>query len=435
MCVMGLALRNKTYYYCKRVPRRFQQYDPREKVLISLHTDSHEIALRKMGQIEQQLLAFWEALAAGHDANPQRSYAAIVQLAASQGFAYIPMSELVAANSNELAPRLKAVKLSLGLKNATLHADALLGGVDEPATLLSEAFTEYIDLTEDRRLQKSPDQKRRWHNPRIKAVRNFCSVIGDMDVKSISREDALKFRSWWIARIKDEQMSHNSANKDLCHLSHIFTTWADLKGIDLINPFAGLKLKEDNSEAKRPSFSRDWIANNLLDKTLLNKLNEEARDILLMTVNTGLRPSEITGSLLEDFCLEGPVPYFKVRAHNTNTHKRELKTPTTKRDMPLVGVSLFAAKRIVARGGIQRYQLSATNYSNTVNKWLRVNRLNESGDHSCYSLRHSFEESLLEMGVDERLRVELMGHRYGRPKYGTGGSLETKRDAIKKIAF
>lgn len=62
-------------------------------------------------------------------------------------------------------------------------------------------------------------------------------------------------------------------------------------------------------------------------------------------------------------------------------------------------------------------------------------KLKETEGGTPYLLRHSCEESMLEAGVDHRLRVELMGHDYNRPKYGEGGSLELKHEAIGRVCF
>ncbi|MFA7416201.1 MAG: hypothetical protein WC048_17155 [Rhizobium sp.] len=40
-----------------------------------------------------------------------------------------------------------------------------------------------------------------------------------------------------------------------------------------------------------------------------------------------------------------------------------------------------------------------------------------------------------EAGFDTELRMMLMGHAIGRPKYGEGGSLPWKRNALARIAL
>lgn len=91
---------------------------------------------------------------------------------------------------------------------------------------------------------------------------------------------------------------------------------------------------------------------------------------------------------------------------------RELKQRHTARDIPLLGVSLEAARRIVARGGIMRYRHKATGWSNLVNKYLETNGLQETPAHTVYSLRHFVEDALLAARVDDRVRADILGHNY-----------------------
>lgn len=149
-----------------------------------------------------------------------------------------------------------------------------------------------------------------------------------------------------------------------------------------------------------------------------------------MMVNTGLRPSEILSCPLEDFELEAEIPFLRVAAHG-----RELKQRHTARDIPLIGVSLAAARRIVGREGVTRYLHKANYWSSLVNKYLENNGLKETPQHTAYSLRHSVEDALLTAGVDDRVRADILGHRYARPVYGSGGGLEMRRQALAKIAF
>jgi integrase len=70
-----------------------------------------------------------------------------------------------------------------------------------------------------------------------------------------------------------------------------------------------------------------------------------------------------------------------------------------------------------------------------LNKALDARGLRPIARQSLYSLRHSFESRLTVAGIDDRVRAELMGHTYYREKYGDGGTLEFKRDCIRRAAL
>ena len=170
-------------------------------------------------------------------------------------------------------------------QQATKKAPAVLGTVEVPSMTVFEALAEYWALTPYRVRGKSADQKRRWENPRKKAVRNFIDVVGDRPVAALTRADFLDFRSWWLERIAEENLTPNSANKDLIHLSNVLRTVDELKGLGLDLPMHKLTLKEGD-KAERIPFSDDWIREKLLAEGALSGLNDEARAILVGMINT-----------------------------------------------------------------------------------------------------------------------------------------------------
>ena len=135
-------------------------------------------------------------------------------------------------------------------------------------------------------------------------------------------------------------------------------------------------------------------------------------------VNTGARPSEISGLLPEEIKLTGKVPHILIQP-NANRH---LKNRHSERYMPLTGISLDAMKGMP--NGFPTYAQKSATLSATVNKFLAENGLLETPDHTMYSLRHAFEDRMLTGGIDERVRRDLLGHGLKRERYGKGGDME-----------
>ena len=204
---------------------------------------------------------------------------------------------------------------------------------------------------------------------------------------------------------------------------------------DRPNPFRKLSFDEgDSSVRKRPPFSVEWIRSKFLASGSLSGLNDEARHILLAIVETGARPSELCNLLPEYIHLDGPSPHIRIRPRTNNqSQKREVKAGASNRDIPLVGVSLAAM--LLNPKGFPRYYDKATHLSNTLMGYLSDNGLLESDKHTAYSLRHSFEDRMMEAGLDRDLRAILMGHKLKRPAYGLGGSIEFRTSELEKIAL
>lgn len=351
-------------------------------------------------------------------------------MAKARGYQYRPLGSLLDDDPKELIAR----TLSVTGKNYTSKAaaQAVLGTIPIAFPVLSEVLDEYFELTKTRHLNKSDAQKHRWALSKQRAVRNFLSAVfptHSPPINQITRADALKFRAWWSERIEAEGLAAQTANKDFGHLAEIWGTWSELTASKIENPFSKLSL-DGAKEAQRPSFSREWVKSKLLAPDAFARLNPEAADILLVMVNTGLRPSEVTDAPLGDFCVTDNIPHLKVASNG-----RELKVAHTRREIPLLGVSLKAAHRIVGRGGIQKNQRKASGWSALVNKYLANNGLKETPGHTAYGLRHYVEDALLRASVDDRIRADILGHKYHRPVYGDGGGLAGRRDALEKIAL
>ncbi len=83
--------------------------------------------------------------------------------------------------------------------------------------------------------------------------------------------------------------------------------------------------------------------------------------------------------------------------------------------------------------GFPRYFDRSESLSATVNKYLKESSLLPSDKHSLYSLRHSFQDRMTEVNMPCRVQCELFGHKFNRPEYGSGPSLELKREWLEKI--
>ena len=424
---MQLMMRGKTWHLRRRVPAKFAGIEPRREVWVSLQTDSRQLAAQKAPGVWKSLVAGWEAQLAGRSDDGAERFEAARAIAGSHGVSYMPIRDIEQLPLEALLARIEVLQRRDGSANLAA-APAVLGAVEVPSITLSQALEEYWKLTPDRTRGKSEDQKRRWVNPRKKAVRNFIDVVGDLPLAQMKRADFLDFRSWWLERIAEEDLTPNSANKDLIHLADVLKTVNELKGFDFDLPLHKLTLKDGDKKERLP-FSDIWIRDRLLAPGVLTGLNPEARAIFLGMVNTGYRPSEAAGLTAERIRLDQNVPHIVIAADET----RQIKNKTSRREIPLTGVSLEAFRAFPK--GFPHYREKPATLSATVNKFLRENGLMESDDHVMYSLRHSFEDRMLRGRIDERVRRELMGHSLGRQKYGQAGGLDFKAGELARIAL
>jgi integrase len=160
----------------------------------------------------------------------------------------------------------------------------------------------------------------------------------------------------------------------------------------------------------------------------INDLNAEARGIIYVVAEIGLRPSEVCNLDRSTVRLEHAVPHVQVRPDG-----RQMKTDDSWRDIPLVGIALKVMR--LHPDGFPRYRDKADSLSALVNKAFESRKLRPEPGQTFYSLRHTFEDRLTAVEAPEKVVASLMGHKWHRPRYGKGPSLELKHKWLKRIAF
>lgn len=250
-------------------------------------------------------------------------------------------------------------------------------------------------------------------------------IVGDKPIAEISADDMLAFRAWWLDRIREHDLTANSANKDFTHFNDVLRTVNRMKRLRRDLPLGEMAIKE-RERARRPGFSEAWIRTRLLAAGALDGLNEEARGILLTMINTGARPSELANLSAARIRLDTDIPHIAIEPED-----RILKTRNARRLIPLTGVSLDAMRACPT--GFPRYRDNPSLWATQV-KYLRENGLLESPEHTVYSLRHAFETRMIAAGVDDRVRRDLFGHALNRERYGEVG-LAVLLEAVRRVAI
>ena len=439
-----LKQRGNTYYYQRRVPTEYADFDDRGYIKKSLKTSYIEIARTRRDALVEADNLFWASVVgfANHTATnsvnaekvliAQRRYMAAKQRALAKGFIYTTNEELLASNDlTELFKRLDALPEN---KVAPKHdAEALLGVIPKPHILISQAFELYCnEIAVGDLLGKSPTQAKDWKKIKKRAVTNFISICGDTPMSDITRGQAQNFYNWWADKLKPKGnrkgMSPNSANRDLGNLRLLFTKYWQYEGEEnRANPFRNLNFKEDQIHNVL-HFEDAWVRDRILNPEIFTSLNKQAILIIYALIETGCRPSEISNILPENIVIDHDIPHIRIRKQGN----RQLKTSSSVRDIPLVGVSLIAMRN--ALEGFPKYHDKGNLLSVSLLKAFRRRSLFPTENHRIYSFRHSFEQRMQEADIDYALRCTLMGHKNNRPKYGDGGSLKYRRDELMKIA-
>lgn len=311
-------------------------------------------------------------------------------------------------------------------------------GTPAPAINLKEAAEIFIERFDRARWEnKSPGQLKQYKKPIHRAVRNFDKIVStDKGFMNIDRQDAKKFWRWLDTRVADREISPSTASRIMGNVRTIWQAHADHEGLETLNPFRVLNWAK--RPAKRPSLPESILNDFLIDRRLLN-LNSEARRALIVSLETGARPSEIINIKPENIFLDHPYPHIFIKA----MENMAIKTRNSERKIPLVGAAFEAMKKQPL--AFPRYYDKGDNFSATINKFLKIHKSTNSANkkmentdqkiHTLYSLRHSYEDRMKRGKFDLEMRYQIAGHAKDRADYGEGYTLEDLTKSMNSIAL
>lgn len=253
----------------------------------------------------------------------------------------------------------------------------------------------------------------------------------DVAVDDIRPEDIRKLRNDLQAQVDAGELDVTSANKDLQYLQRMIRNHHEaLQRQDPPNPTAGIRCQ---AVIRRKKSRKPPVPKLYLQKWVIlsnwRSINHELRDIMLTCLETGCRESEIYNLPPEAIRLNEPIPHIIIQEEEGNEEgqgARQIKTASSERRVPLVGVALEAMRRHPE--GFPRYR-NNRNFSNAASKSMRAAGLLPAEPASYKRLpgkkrkpvyvtaggvRHSFEDRLDEIGVEMDTRGALLGHDVGR---------------------
>ena len=205
------------------------------------------------------------------------------------------------------------------------------------------------------------------------------------------------------------------------------------QGLDCKNAFSGIYLPSENNKKRYPI--KDTKLKRLQRECVL--LDDDIRWLVALISDSGMRLSEAVGLLVDDIVLDADQPHINLTIH---PHRR-LKTDASERIIPLVGCSLWAARRIKentrGRFCFPRYcddsNCNSNSASAAINKWIKTIVGSEGVIHG---LRHGFRDRLraVEAPVDMIDQLGGWSLRSVGQGYGDGYPLALLHSWMEKIA-
>ena len=352
--------RDGIYHFIRRIPVDLQGHYRSDRVCLSLRTKSEPKALQVAGSISQRLDDYWSGL------RLQKMDVPAIHLLISDN-----------DDARHDSPTLKeAVEAYLILK----------GGVTNPV----------------------------FARTARRNGRYVITALSNRPITAYSSADAAKFRDYLF----DKGLSLGSVRRIFGSVRSIINLVMREQGIEGTNAFSGTYMPQRYDQKERqpiPSAALSVLQQNCKDK------DDEARWLIALISDTGMRLAEAAGLAMNDICLDEELPHISIRTHSW----RRLKTRSSERVVPLVGASLWAAKRLHQRGGafaFPRYcnteGCNANSASAALNKWMKGIIGNE---YVIHGLRHSLRDRLRAVECPSDIidqiggwTTEGVGHGYGR---------------------
>jgi integrase len=284
-----------------------------------------------------------------------------------------------------IASRLDEYWLDIRLRNGSpLFKDKLLTSpvmVTSSIMTISEAKNLYQEI-------KGSGRSKVFKQSNDRIVNYLVQCHGDKPLDQYAGTDAAMFREWLIQK----GLNSSSVRRAFSIIKAIINFAISELGLEIRNVFSGVYLPEQTDKASRKPIKNDTLR---VIQAKCIEIDDEMRWLTALISDTGMRLGEAVGLLIDDINLEAEIPHIVIQPHD----HRSLKTSSSKRTVPLVGYSLWAAERINANKVndfcFPRY--NKTDISNTnsasaaLNKWLK----SISEDHVVvHGFRHGLRDRL-----------------------------------------
>jgi integrase len=360
--------RNETFYFSRSIPSNLQHRFKKRKVEESLRTKSELKAAKSAAALSNRLERYWNSLR--------------MEMIYSRELGLKVLQETKRPNGNHFS--------------------------------LSDGQALYHRL-------KGNGKNQLFYDVSNKSIRYLAECLEHDNLSNLEISDAGRFRDYLFAR----GMSSSYVKRVFSSVKSIVNLAIREQGLAVTNVFSGTFIPDDGAKQLKNPIPTEALQRVQRD---YQNLDDEARWLISLISDTGMRLSEAFRLLTSDFHLDTATPFVDENEHPW----RRLKTASGQRQITLIGFSLWAAQRIASSASgfaFPRYcndqKCNSNSASAALNKWLKPRVPNGCVIHS---FRHSLRDRLRAVECPADIidtiggwTTEGIGH-----KYGAGHDLEVK---------
>ena len=293
--------------------------------------------------------------------------------------------------------------------------------VDDNSPIMMEAVDIYLRLKADK-------QTPTFIRAAKRNGRYVAEALGNRPITSYSSSDAAAFRDYLFHK----GLALGSVKRIFGSVRSIINLVMLEHGIEGSNGFAKTYMPERDDSQDRQPIPKDQLIK--LQQACVRE-DDEMRWLLALISDTGMRLAEAAGLHKDDIILNTPLPYIDLKPHSW----RRLKTKSSARHIPLVGASLWTARRLQQHDSSYAFPrycdgkiCNANSASAALNKWMKATIGNGNVVHG---LRHSLRDRLRAVECPSDIIDAIggwtttgIGH-----VYGNGYTVEVLAKWMKKI--
>ena len=254
-------LTGNAYYFNRHVPLDIQPYYKSNRIILCLKTSRRDLAIRSAKPIAQRLEDYW---------------------------------------------------LSLRLSMIDIPALHLLR--DKP---LSPSQSSWMQLTEalDFYLRlKGAGKDKVFKRGAERDIQSVVDVLGDRPLDEYASSDAANFRGYLLKK----GLTTNSVKRNFATIRSVINLSIQEHGLDCKNAFSKVFLPDlDDAKRRKPIPIEDIRQ----IQQECRQADDEARWLVVLISDTGMRLSEATGLHIDDIKLDCEIPFIDLKPHSWRTLK------------------------------------------------------------------------------------------------------------------
>tara|TARA_B110000503_G_scaffold133877_1_gene212030 strand:+ start:122 stop:1279 length:1158 start_codon:yes stop_codon:yes gene_type:complete len=359
--------KDKVYYFSKAIPHDLQRHYSKPRIVLSLKTKSSQRASTASRMMLSKLEDYWLGL----------------RLKSIE----VPAAHLLRSQAT-----------------INLHSNILC---------TSEAQEIYLRV-------KGSNKGKLFFSHTKRAIGYLIEYLGDRSLDQYTGADAAELRD----RLQTKGLGISSIQRNFACINAVVNFVIREQGLNCSNAFSGVYLPSDQANKKRKPINIEGLVRLHM---YCQKIDDDMRHLIALISDSGMRLAEATGLMTDDIVLNTPMPHIVIRPHP----HRSLKTVSSGRVIPLIGVSLWAAQRISSTRSspycFPRYTdkdgCNSNSASAALNKWIKTVC---GKDAVIHGLRHSFRDRLRTVETPTEIIDQLGGWSLKTvgQSYGAGYQLE-----------